>query len=125
MVMRNIRTKGFKNMIFPIAGPGQSPDSPHPIPKRMAHAMRFLSSTPFLSQEKFHLVSKKGEFFLLRKYCPKIDTMSAPVITKKSAGSQFPNISKNPIVFCGESISEKARPNQNRVPLISPTREIL
>jgi hypothetical protein len=125
MLARKTRTKGSRKTILPSAGPGQSPDNPHPIPKSIAPMTSFMSITHVFSQEKFHCVSKYGPVFFLRNNCPTIDTIRAPDTANSNVGSQLPDISKNPMVRLGESISEKARPNQKSIPLTRATREFL
>lgn len=108
--------KELPNTIFPMAGPGQTPESPQPIPNRTDPPMSFASMVPFFSQGKCHFSPKRGVEYRFRKKCPKRETVTAPSITKTRVGSQFPRISKNHWTRAGESISESASQNQKSVP---------
>lgn len=112
---------GSRNTMLPIAGPGQSPPMPHPMPNNADPTMSLLSMIPFFTQGKCHFSAKCGVSFLDNKKCQITDTVTAPIITKRSVGSHFPVISRNPRTRSGEVISESTRANPKRMPA---TREM-
>lgn len=81
--------------------------------------MRFLSTIHDFFHEKCHVSRKNGFSFFERKKCQRIDTLSAPIITSKSVGSQLPKISKNHCTRTGDVISERESQNQNNIPAVS------
>jgi hypothetical protein len=116
---RNTSTNGSKEILFPMAGPGQSPERPHPTPKSADPPTSFASIIPFFCQEKCQVSAKNGVFLLERNQCQKIDTASAPIITNRSEASQCPNISRNPRTLSGDVIPDSASPIPKRIPAAS------
>lgn len=128
--LRKSQILRFHSNIFAIAGPGQSPEIPQPIPKNIEPTRSFASSNPFEFQEKCHCASKRGAFLRESIRCPIQEINKAPPITNRRDGSHDPNRLRNPRTFWGfviperASQTEKIRPAQNEETIEGDTKRI-
>ena len=106
-------TSIFIKAIAEIAGPGQNPTSPQPIPNILDPKIKFLSTSFFKGRIKD--LANIGLDFLLNVKWSGEKINIAPIITNISEGSQASNIFKKPKTFWGLTIPE----------IVSPTPKIM
>jgi len=92
-----------------IAGPGQNPTIPHPMPNVPEPTIKFLSID--FREGIVKLSANKGLFLLLNKKNTGALIIIAPIITKIKEGSHRPNMSRNPKTFSGLIMLEKDKTN--------------
>ena len=97
-----------------IAGPGQNPTTPHPMPKRIDPKIRLISI--FFEEGKIIFFVKIKFCLFLKKNRRGEVIKIAPPITKARDGSHIPNMSKKLITLAGLVILEIVKP----VPKITP-----
>lgn len=98
-----------------IAGPGQMPDNPHPIPKIIEPRINFLSIRREVTQEN-GLPSKVFRRFFIKRNSTKY-TITAEPKTKRRAGFQFaPPRVKKFLIFSGSIIPDNESPHPKRTP---------
>ena len=107
---------GSKKLIDEIAGPGQSPTRPHPIPNITEPNNNFLSI--FFILGKIIFIPKSDIVFFLKQKNIGAVINIAPPITKISEASQLWVILKKPITFSGFVIPEITRPMPKIIPHI-------
>ena len=91
-----------------IAGPGQRPPSPHPIPKRTAPIIRGFETGLPLSRG-----SERGD---CNNRQHGVVTIKAPPMTKASVGSQSQKMSRKAVTLRGSVMPEIANSAPNKAP---------
>ena len=97
-----------------MAGPGQKPTTPQPIPKISAPKISLPSIGDI--EGAGNVPPNRGFGSVITSGNPTAATPTAPNMTKARLGSQSPVKSRNASTFAGSTIWETQRPKPNRAP---------